>query len=67
MICADICSNMMGLDLSTVYEDRAVGIQSILKTAAFDFDKAIFGHGKPIMKDANKKLREFGKKKVSKT
>jgi len=61
MICADICANMIGLDLSTVYEDRALGIESIQKTAAFDFNKALFGHGKPLMKDANKKLKEkFG-------
>jgi len=63
MICADICSNMVGLDLSTVYEDRALGIESIQKVAALDFDKALFGHGKPIIKGANKKLREkFGEK-----
>jgi glyoxylase-like metal-dependent hydrolase (beta-lactamase superfamily II) len=62
LIAGDICANMMGLGLSTVYEDRAVGVQSILKAASHDFNKAIFGHGKPLMKDANKKMKEkFGK------
>ncbi len=57
LIAADICSNMMGLGLSTVYEDRELGIKSIQKAASFDFDKAIFGHGKPILKNANKQMR----------
>jgi glyoxylase-like metal-dependent hydrolase (beta-lactamase superfamily II) len=57
LIAGDICANMMGLGLSTVYENRILGIKSILKAAAYDFDKAVFGHGKPLIKSANKKLQ----------
>lgn len=58
MIAGDTCANMMGLDYSTVYEDRRVGVNSILKMAAFDFDTAVFGHGSVLKGSANKKLRE---------
>jgi len=58
LIAGDIAANVMGLALSTVYEDRAIGIQSILKAASYDFSKAVFGHGNPITKDANQKFKE---------
>lgn len=58
LIAGDICANMFGLGLSVVYEDLQLGIESILKAAAFDFDKAVFGHGKLLANQANKKLRE---------
>lgn len=57
LIAGDICANIMGLAFSTVYEDRALGVQSILKAAHHDFDKAVFGHGKPLIKSANTKLK----------
>lgn len=58
LIAADICANAAGLDWSTVYEDRELGRQSILKAAAFDFDKAVFGHGRPLTSNANARLNE---------
>ena len=58
LIAGDICANMFGLDLSTVYEDRHLGVQSILKVAAYDFDTAVFGHGKPLIGNANVKLKQ---------
>lgn len=58
LIAGDICANMMGLGLSTVYENRANGVQSILKAAQIPFGKAVFGHGKPLLKDAARKIRE---------
>lgn len=58
LIAGDICANMMGLWYSTVYESREEGVKSILKAAAFDFDKAVFGHGKPLIGSANKKMIE---------
>lgn len=58
LIAGDLCANMMGLWYSTVYESRAEGVKSILKAAAFDFDKAVFGHGKPLVGEANKKMLE---------
>lgn len=59
LIAGDLCANVVGLDLSTVYEDRALGIQSILKAAALDFSTAVFGHGNALKDLANKKL--YGK------
>ena len=56
LIAADICANAGGLGWSTVYEDRELGRQSILKAAAFDFDKAVFGHGRPLVRAANARL-----------
>ncbi len=57
LIAADICTNASGLNWSTEYEDRELGRQSILKAAAFDFDKAVFGHGRPLTSAANARLR----------
>jgi glyoxylase-like metal-dependent hydrolase (beta-lactamase superfamily II) len=56
LIAADICANASGLDWSTVYEDRELGRQSIVKAAAFEFDKAVFGHGRPLTSAANARL-----------
>ena len=58
LIAGDICANMSGPGLSVVYENRELGIQSIIKAAEFDFDIAVFGHGKPIWQQANRVLRE---------
>jgi glyoxylase-like metal-dependent hydrolase (beta-lactamase superfamily II) len=57
LIAGDLCANMLGLDLSTVYEDRELGLASIRRVAALDFDKAVFGHGKPVLASANQKLK----------
>lgn len=57
LIAGDICANVSGLALSTVYEDVALGIKSILKVTGFDFDKAVFGHGKAVIEDAQKKFK----------
>jgi glyoxylase-like metal-dependent hydrolase (beta-lactamase superfamily II) len=58
LIAGDICANMMGPGLSTVYEDRALGIQSILKATQIPFGKAVFGHGKPLLQDAARRMRQ---------
>src|SRR5258708_4193548 len=58
LIAGDICAHAFGLAGSTVYEDRQLGIQSILKAASLDFDTAVFGHGRPLQPAANKKLKE---------
>ncbi|MCW3121511.1 MAG: fold metallo-hydrolase [Flavipsychrobacter sp.] len=62
LIGGDLCANMMGLDYSTVYEDRAVGVKSIMKVAELEFDKMVFGHGNVLAGEANKKLKaHFGR------
>jgi glyoxylase-like metal-dependent hydrolase (beta-lactamase superfamily II) len=48
LIAGDSCANIAGLGLSTVYEDRAMGIQSLVALAGSKFDKAVFGHGSPL-------------------
>ena len=58
LIAADLCAHVLGLAYSTLYEDRALGQQSILKAAALPFDTAIFGHGGPLHGEANRELRE---------
>ncbi len=61
LLAGDLCANIAGLDLSTVYEDRALGIESILKVAGLPFDKAVFGHGRLLQPNANQKLNaKFG-------
>jgi glyoxylase-like metal-dependent hydrolase (beta-lactamase superfamily II) len=57
LIAADLCSHVLGLAYSTLYEDRALGQQSILKAAALSFDTAVFGHGRPLHGRANEQLR----------
>ncbi|MBO0931260.1 MBL fold metallo-hydrolase [Fibrella aquatilis] len=56
LIAGDLCANVVGLDLSTVYEDRALGIESILAVSKHKFDKAVFGHGTTLTGQANRTL-----------
>jgi glyoxylase-like metal-dependent hydrolase (beta-lactamase superfamily II) len=58
LIAGDICANMLGLDYSTVYEDRRQAVKSILKVADYDFETAVFGHGRPLIAGANRKLEQ---------
>lgn len=58
LIAGDICANMMTLGYSTVYENMAEGVSSILKSAELPFNIAVFGHGKPIMQQAPQRLKK---------
>lgn len=61
LIAGDICANVAGLDFSTVYEDRTLGIDSILTVAGLGFDKAVFGHGRLLAPRASQQLKaKFG-------
>lgn len=57
-ITGDLCANNNGISLSTVYECTPLGIKSILKASALSFDRAVFGHGKPLFQDADKIIRK---------
>lgn len=57
LIAGDICSNVMGLGYSILNEDRAVARQSVLRVAEYPFDRAVFGHGSPLNKQANQALQ----------
>ena len=58
LIAGDLLSNTTGLGLSVIYENMAEGISSILKVTDLDFDKMVFGHGSPILKDAGSIMRQ---------
>lgn len=57
LIAGDLCANVAGLDFSTVYEDRALGMRSLLAVAELPFDKAVFGHGRLLSPNASQKLK----------
>jgi len=57
LLAADTSANAFGLALSPGYEDLAEGRRSLAKLAAFDFEVACFGHGKPILKHAAQRFR----------
>lgn len=66
LIAADLCAHVLGLTYSTLYEDRELGQQSILKAAALSFDTAVFGHGGPLHGQANRQLQaKFAARKDS--
>jgi glyoxylase-like metal-dependent hydrolase (beta-lactamase superfamily II) len=53
LIAGDACANIVGLDWSTVYEDRSLALRSLLAVTELAFDKAVFGHGSPIRQRAS--------------
>lgn len=58
LIAGDLLSNSTGLGLSVIYENMAEGISSIMKVTDLDFDKMVFGRGRPILKDAGSITRQ---------
>jgi glyoxylase-like metal-dependent hydrolase (beta-lactamase superfamily II) len=58
LIAGDICSNIMGLGYSVLNEDRALARKSLLHVAEYPFERAVFGHGKPLDKLASELLKE---------
>ncbi len=58
LIAGDICSNVMGLGYSVLNEDMVLARKSILRVAEYSFERAVFGHGKPLDKRANESLKE---------
>jgi glyoxylase-like metal-dependent hydrolase (beta-lactamase superfamily II) len=58
LIAGDICSNIISLSHSVLNEDRALARKSILRVAAYPFERAVFEHGKPLDKRANQLLKE---------
>ena len=62
LIAGDICANNLGLTPSIVNEDLEIGLKTLKQLGEIAFDKACFGHGNPILKDAKRKLvNKFGK------
>ena len=54
LFAADACSNVMGLAPSIVYDDHALGRETLRKLAQLNFAAACFGHGK-VLNGANAK------------
>jgi glyoxylase-like metal-dependent hydrolase (beta-lactamase superfamily II) len=57
LFAADAASNMPRLGLSLGYEDLELGLRSLAKLAALDFEIACFGHGAPITTNASARFR----------
>jgi glyoxylase-like metal-dependent hydrolase (beta-lactamase superfamily II) len=58
LVAGDICSNIMGLSYSVLNEDISLARRTILRVANYPFERAVFGHGKPLDKRANQQLKE---------
>jgi glyoxylase-like metal-dependent hydrolase (beta-lactamase superfamily II) len=59
LFAADAAANGgSGLVISRVYEDFAVGMQSLAKLSALTFENACFGHGRPILGGAAQQFRQ---------
>jgi glyoxylase-like metal-dependent hydrolase (beta-lactamase superfamily II) len=52
----DAASNLMGLNYMIAYDDVAEGKVSLAKLSGYDFETAVFGHGKPILSSASGKF-----------
>jgi glyoxylase-like metal-dependent hydrolase (beta-lactamase superfamily II) len=57
LLAADGASNVLGLRPSPAYEDFAVGVRSLRRLSALDFQVACFGHGKAIVGEAAARFR----------
>ncbi len=62
LLAADAALSLLGRPrLSVVYEDLQQGADDLQRLARLDFNTAVFGHGAPIMTDADERFREkFG-------
>jgi glyoxylase-like metal-dependent hydrolase (beta-lactamase superfamily II) len=58
LVAGDICSNIMGLSYCVLNEDISLARRTILRVANYPFERAVFGHGKPLDKRANQQLKE---------
>jgi glyoxylase-like metal-dependent hydrolase (beta-lactamase superfamily II) len=57
LLAADAASNVLGLRPSPAYEDYAMGVRSLRRLSALDFQVACFGHGKAIVGEAAAQFR----------
>lgn len=57
LIAGDLCVNVIGLAMPPVTEDFTQAQESIIKVSQFSFGKACFGHGRPILSDASRKMK----------
>lgn len=53
LITGDAAANITGLDYMLGYDDFAAGKASLARLAGYDFEAAVFGHGRPILSGAS--------------
>lgn len=58
LVAGDICMNTKGIDYSILYEDVVLAKQTLKKVLKYNFNIACFGHGKPVIGDASRKMVE---------
>jgi glyoxylase-like metal-dependent hydrolase (beta-lactamase superfamily II) len=58
LFAADSCASVFGLAMSPAYEDLELGRKSLGRLASEKFDTAVFGHGRPIDRDASARFRQ---------
>lgn len=58
LFAADACSNVPRLNWSLGYENFEEGKRTLKKLCSYDFQIATFGHGGPMMPDADTKCRK---------
>lgn len=57
LIVGDVFMNILGLADPIGFEDEAEGRRSQRKLATFDYDRAVFGHGRAITSKASERIR----------
>lgn len=62
LVCGDAFSNVLGLGDPVGFEDVAEGRRSQHKLAGLPVEAAVFGHGKPLVRDAAARLRRAAAK-----
>jgi glyoxylase-like metal-dependent hydrolase (beta-lactamase superfamily II) len=61
LITGDAAGNVLGLNFSLGYDDIITGRVSLAKLAGYEFEAAVFGHGRPILAGASAKFTsKFG-------
>jgi len=66
LFAADACMNLASLRQPLVNEDASLGLASLERLATLTFNTACFGHGRPIMTDADSRFREaFARRRAS--
>jgi glyoxylase-like metal-dependent hydrolase (beta-lactamase superfamily II) len=64
LFAGDAAANLLGVrpPVGWFTEDRAAALASIRKLAELDFDVALFGHGRPLGKEASRAFRKLAEK-----
>lgn len=64
LFAADTTGNMAGLGIAPFYENYYLGQRDIASLSKLQFNAILFGHGKPILKNASMKFRKKFRKMI---